>query len=164
MLPDNEVAGLKVGEVFRNKCDDKMLAGRIDKAIAIPSESILFNIDQKTDKIDKKDVSALLSVFVKVFDEHCGYYGKHGYIASFERQLDSDGLLSKFQESFEKSAKLSWNDGRERVIRVGSHIDKAFEEVTGEKVKDVIGRCQKDYKLSIEDFANEVKEVYRRQR
>ena len=157
MLPGDEVAGLKIGEVFRGKCDDKMLAGRIDKALAIPSESILFNIDQKTDKINKKDVSALLSVFVKVFDEHCGYYGKHGYIANFERQLDQDGLLDMFRDAFQKSAGIPWTEGRERVIRVGSHIDKAFEVTTGEAVSDVIGRCQKDYKMSIEDFAQEVK-------
>ena len=157
MLPGDEVAGLKIGEVFRGKCDKPMLKGRIDKALAIPSESILFNIDQKTDKINKKDVSALLSVFVKVFDEHCGYYGKHGYIANFERQLDQDGLLDMFRDAFQKSAGIPWTEGRERVIRVGSHIDKAFEVTTGEAVSDVIGRCQKDYKMSIEDFAQEVK-------
>ena len=90
MLPGKEVAGLKIGAVFRGKCEDKTLVGRIDKALAIPSESILFNIDQKTDKINKKDVSALLSVFVKVFDEHCGYYGKHDRIS----------LIPLFRRSF----------------------------------------------------------------
>ena len=157
LLPGNEVAGLNVGQVFREKCDDKMLAGRIEKAVSVPSESILFNIDQKADVISKKDVDALLAVFVKVFDEHCGYYGKHGYIASFERQLDQDGLLDRFQDAFQASAKISWQEGRERVIRVGSHIDKAFAEVTGETISDVIGRYQHDYKLSIEDFADQVK-------
>src|SRR6185312_11279419 len=50
---------------------------------------ILFNIDQKADIISKSEVDALLSVFVKVFNEMCGYYGKQGYIAQFERDLDS---------------------------------------------------------------------------
>ena len=157
LLPGKQVDGLDVGQVFREKCNDKMLAGRIDKAVSVPSESILFNIDQKADVISKKDVDALLAVFVKVFDEHCGYYGKHGYIASFERQLDVDGLLEPFTKAFEASSGISWEKGREKVVRVGSHIDKAFTEVTGETVKDVIGRYQRDYKLSIEDFANQVK-------
>ncbi len=30
------------------------------------------------------------------------YYGKQGYIAHFERQLDEDGLLDKFKTAFEQ--------------------------------------------------------------
>jgi hypothetical protein len=157
LLPNRAIDGIDVHEAFRGKCTDAMLAGRIDKAVAIPSESILFNIDQKADVISKQDVDALLAVFVKVFDEHCGYYGKQGYIANFERQLDQDGLLSKFRDAFEKHAGMPWTTGRERVLRVGSNIDKAFQEVTGENVEGVIGKSKDDYKLSIEDFAEQVK-------
>ncbi|WP_339743375.1 BREX system P-loop protein BrxC [uncultured Rubinisphaera sp.] len=157
LLPNRAIDGLNVHKVFRGKCKDAMLAGRIDKAVAIPSESILFNIDQKADVISKQDVDALLAVFAKVFDEHCGYYGKQGYIANFERQLDQDGLLSDFRDAFEKYAGMPWTTGRERVLRGGSSIDKAFEEVTGEKVEGVIGKYKDDYKLSIEDFAEQVK-------
>ena len=35
----------------------------------------------------------LIAVFVKVFDEHCGYYGKEPYIAQSERELDADDSL-----------------------------------------------------------------------
>ena len=157
LLPNRAIDGVNVHEVFRGKCDDAMLAGRIDKAVAIPSESILFNIDQKADVISKQDVDALLAVFVKVFDDHCGYYGKQGYIANFERQLDQDGLLSDFRDAFAKHAGMSWTTGRERVLRVGSSIDKAFQEVTGENVEGVIGKYKDDYKLSIDDFAEQVK-------
>ncbi len=157
MLSGRQVDGLDVGQTLRSKVKDTMLVGRIDKALAIPSESILFNIDQKADVISKKDVDALLAVFVKVFDEKCGYYGKQGYIAHFERHLDQDGLLQSFREAFEKHANMAWETGRERVLRVGSHIDKAFTDVTGETVKGVIGKHKDDYKLSIEDFAEQVK-------
>ncbi len=157
MLSGRQVDGLDVGQKLRSKIKDTMLVGRIDKALAIPSESILFNIDQKADVISKKNVDALLAVFVKVFDEKCGYYGKQGYIAHFERHLDQDGLLQPFRESFEKHAGMAWETGRERVLRVGSHIDNAFADVTGETVKGVIGKHKDDYKLSIEDFAEQVK-------
>jgi hypothetical protein len=157
MLSGRQVDGLDVGQTLRGKVKDTMVVGRIDKALAIPSESILFNIDQKADVISKKDVDALLAVFVKVFDEKCGYYGKQGYIAHFERHLDHDGLLQPFREAFEKHAGMPWETGRERVLRVGSHIDKAFADVTGETVSGVIGKHKDDYKLSIEDFAEQVK-------
>ena len=56
------------------------------KAAAIPSKSILFNIDQKADTISKTEFDAVLTVFVKVFNEMLGYYGKQGYVADFERK------------------------------------------------------------------------------
>jgi len=158
LLPAKTVDGVSVQQVFRAKCGDAMLAGRIDKAVAIPSESILFNIDQKADVISKQDVDALLAVFVKVFDEHCGYYGKQGYIANFERLLDQDGLLPAFQKAFEDHAGMPWTTGRERVLRVGSSIDKAYQDVTGESIDGVIGKYKDDYKLSIEDFADQIKQ------
>ena len=43
---------------------------------------------------------ALLAVFVKVFDETCGYYGKQGHIPQFERDLDSRGLYENFKTAY----------------------------------------------------------------
>ena len=43
----------------------------LKRAVDIPSESILFNIDQKADVISKDELDALIAVFMKVFDEHC---------------------------------------------------------------------------------------------
>jgi hypothetical protein len=159
LLAGRTFDGLDVSRVFQNKCEkkNKLLAAKIAKAVAIPSESILFNIDQKADVISKKDVDALLAVFVKVFDQKCGYYGKQAYIAHFERQLDEDRLLVPFKEAFERHAKMTWDDGRERVIRFGSSIDVAYNEITGEKVTGVINKHRDDYKLSIEDFADQVR-------
>lgn len=159
LLAGTDFDGISVSEVFQRKCEkkNKLLAAKIAKAVAIPSESILFNIDQKADVISKKEIDALLAVFVKVFDEKCGYYGKQGYIAHFERQLDEDRLLDKFKAAFEQHAAMSWDSGRERVIRVGSAIDKAYNEITGENVTGVINKHREDYKLSIEDFAEQVK-------
>jgi len=61
-----------------------IFANDLKRAVSIPSESILFNIDQKADVISKTEIDALIAVFVKVFDEHCGYYGKQAYIAQFD--------------------------------------------------------------------------------
>lgn len=157
LLANRDIDGTKVIDSFLEKCgDNKLLCAAITKAVSIPSQSILFNIDQKADVISKSQVDALLSVFVKVFDEMCGYFGKQGYIAQFERRLDEDQLLTGFREAFEKHSGKDWAWGRMRVNRVSSSIDKAYEEVTGQAVTNVIDKYKADYKVSIEDFAEQV--------
>lgn len=133
-----------------------MQAEDLKRAVAIPCESILFNIDQKADVISKDELDALIAVFVKVFDEHCGYYGKHPYIAQFERELDVDGQFETFKTAFAESAGRDWESGRKRAKRMAQDIDKAYTQVTGTSVTDILDKYRDDYRLSIEDFAEQV--------
>jgi len=133
-----------------------MQAEDLKRAVAIPSQSILFNIDQKADVISKDELDALISVFVKVFDEHCGYYGKHSYIAQFERELDMDGQLIEFKAAFYDLCGQDWESGRRRAKRLAQHIDQAYSKVTGSSVTDILDKYREDYRLSIEDFAEQV--------
>ncbi len=159
LLENTQVNDRPVVDYFVEKCDDnRLLAAALRKAVSIPSESILFNIDQKADVISKEDVDAVLAVFVKVFDEHCGYYGKQAYIANFERKLDLDGLLDEFKAAFEKHEGQTWEWGCERILRVSSSADKAFNEVTGQNHVGVLKQARDDYRLSIEDFAEQVRD------
>ena len=61
-----------IADVMMQKCDDdQILKANISKVKAIPAQSILFNIDQKADTGNPKESDAILSVFVKVFNEAC---------------------------------------------------------------------------------------------
>lgn len=154
-IDDTEVLGL-----FLPKCkDNEILRGDLKAAVAIPSKSILFNIDQKAEIISKTQVDALLSVFVKVFDEMCGYYGKQGYIAQFERDLDGRDLYKAFKEAYADIAGQSWEKGREVTLLEGPNIAGAYAKVTGKAestATGIIDKYRSDYKLSIEDFANQI--------
>ncbi len=142
---------------FLEKCgDNEILRGDLKRAVSIPSQSILFNIDQKADVISKTEIDALLSVFVKVFDEACGYYGKQPYIAQFERDLESDGLLDDFKSAFEQVSSKDWDWGRMRAKRVSSNVDEAYNKVYSQNVTDILDKYRSDYTLSIEDFAEQV--------
>ena len=82
VLENRDIAGKSALDIFLSKCEgNEILQGDIKRAVEIPSKSILFNIDQKADVISKTQIDALLAVFLKVFDEMCGYYGKQGHIA-----------------------------------------------------------------------------------
>lgn len=136
--------------------DGGMIASDLKRAVAIPSESILFNIDQKADVISKTEIDALIAVFVKVFDEHCGYYGKQPYIAQFERELDADQQFDTFTQVFESISGMSWDKGRQRAKRMAQDIDKAYNQVTGSSESNILDKYRADYRLSIEDFAGQV--------
>ena len=135
-----------------------MQASDLKRAVAIPSESILFNIDQKADVISKQELDALIAVFIKVFDEHCGYYGKQPYIAQFERELDADGYFTEFKRVFKNNAGMDWEDGRARAKRMAQTIDAAYNTVTGSQEVNILDKYRQDYRLSIEDFAKQVNE------
>jgi len=147
-------------DLFLPKCEDnEILRGDLKRAAAVPSESILFNIDQKADVISKTQVDALVSVFVKVFDEHCGYYGKQGHIAQFERDLDSRNLFQQFKEKYQQISGFPWEDGREQALLESENIAAAYAAITGtakENSAGILDRYRSEYKLSIEDFANQV--------
>ncbi|TNE62528.1 MAG: BREX system P-loop protein BrxC [Sphingomonadales bacterium] len=161
LLENREVDGATAREIFSQKLNDNpMLKGALDKAVSIPSKSILFNIDQKADVISKTDVDALLSVFQKVFDESCGFYGKQPHIAQFERDLQGRGQLEAFRSAFRDASGKPWETGREQALLEGRHIAKAFASVTGgdpTDAKDILAQYRKDTRVSIEDFANTVK-------
>ncbi len=161
LLENRVVENTAAFDIFAEKLrEEPMLAGALRKAVSIPSRSILFNIDQKADVISKTDIDALLSVFQKVFDEMCGYYGKQPHIAQFERDLDSRGVFEEFKEAFEQKSDRSWERGREQALLEGSNIDSAFAEATGGSAadaKDILSQYRKDTRVSIEDLANSVK-------
>ena len=167
LLENRQIDGTSSLDLFLPKCgDNEILRGDLKRAIGIPSKSILFNIDQKADVISKTQIDALLAVFVKVFDETCGYYGKQGHIAQFERDLDSRGLYNEFKLAYEASAGRPWHSGREQALLESKNIAKAYAQVTGDDETSVIGILDKyrsQYKVSIEDFADQIHAYIERQ-
>ena len=167
ILENRLIEGTPALDMFLPKCEDNaILRGDLQKAAAIPSKSILFNIDQKADVISKTQIDALLAVFVKVFDEMCGYYGKQGHIAQFERDLDNRGQYSDFKTAYLDISEKEWEFGREQALLEGQNIAEAYARVAGVEKDAALGildKYRKDYKVSIEDFANQIHDYIERQ-
>jgi len=167
LLENRQIDGASALDLFLPKCgDNEILRGDLKRAVAIPSKSILFNIDQKADVISKTQIDALLAVFVKVFDEMCGYYGKQGHIAQFERDLDSRGLYDQFKSAYESIAGRTWQKGREQALLEAKNIAKAYAQATGGDEASAMGILDKyrsQYRVSIEDFAEQVHAYIERQ-
>ena len=152
-----------IGKLFLEKidADDFELKANIEKALATPSETILFNIDQKSDIGTKSQDDAILGVFMKVFNEMRGYYPKFGYIAKFESDLDKRGKFESFKAKFKEISGERWESGRETIFLESDNLALALssvDDISQESAKDLIDKYEENYSLSIEEFANEVKE------
>lgn len=162
VLENRAIDGKHAAEIFTEKCaHDAFLKGELDKAVRVPSKSILFNIDQKATVISKDQVDALLTVFQSVFDESCGY-NREGYIAKLERDLDERGQYERFKEEFQKHSfeNIPWEEGREQANFEADAISKAFATATGQSdaaSQNILDHYRETYKVSIEDFAHQVK-------
>ena len=159
LLENRVVDDLPVLDSFLPKCENAFLKGGFQQAAGIPSKSILFNIDQKADVISKTQIDALLAVFVKVFAEMCGYYGKQGHIAQFERDLDRRNHYQDFKAAYRDIAGIEWQVGREQALLESQNIAKAYGRVTGNDVaaaEGILDKYRSQYKVSIEDFAEQV--------
>lgn len=110
-LPD----GVRAADIVLPKVEDEIVQANLRKAAGIPSRSVLFNIDQKFDGIGGDHSAPILEVFVKVLNELRGYYGKQGYIARFEHDLDVRGDLQPFKDTYRRLIGSEWEKDREAI-------------------------------------------------
>lgn len=150
---------VKVSETFREKSTGAFLPALLAKADRIPGKSLLFNIDQIATLISKDQRDALLKVFVKVFDESCGYYGNQGHVARLERDLEKRDQFDAFRETYRRISGLDWEQGREMGILEEGNVAKAYAEISGQTAEaptNILTKYRNEYAVSIEDFAEEV--------
>jgi energy-coupling factor transporter ATP-binding protein EcfA2 len=160
LLENEETDGRTPLTFFEEKFgEDLLLLEELRRAALKPSRSVLFNIDQQANVVAKDQADALLSVFVKVFDDMQGYYGQMPHVADFERDLDTDGHLDAFRDAFARLSGKTWEIGRRSANMNASAITGAFTEATGKPVPS--GNILRDYRedrtLSIEEFAERVR-------
>jgi len=162
VLENKEYDGKHLGKLFAAKIvGDELLKADVLNAAKIPSESILFNIDQQAQNTTKNEEDAILNVFYKVLNDHLGYYGAQRHVAEFERWVDSDGHYNAFIELYEKYAKEHWSIGRRKYFapKTKEAVAKALGEIHGdgaEKYKSIIDTLRQDNRISVEDFCDKV--------
>jgi hypothetical protein len=159
--------GTKPADVILPKIEDEIVKANLRKATAIPSRSILFNIDQKFDGIGGDHSAPILEVFVKVLNELQGYYGKQGYIAKFEHDLDMRGDFDPFKETYLKLNGATWENDREAIATARkAAFTKAYAAhfgVAEAEASNLMRQVREDYRVSIESFAQMVKDYIARQ-
>jgi hypothetical protein len=169
LILDNKALsnGVRPADIILPKIDDEIVKANLRKATAIPSRSVLFNIDQKFDGIGGDHSAPILEVFVKVLNELQGYYGKQGYIARFEHDLDVRGDFVPFKETYLRVNGAAWEKDREAIATARkAAFAKAYAAhfgVAEAEASSLLRQVREDYRVSIESFAQMVKEYIARQ-
>ncbi|MBA5851814.1 BREX system P-loop protein BrxC [Clostridium sp. cel8] len=161
LLDNKEVKGKKAISYFDDKIEDAMVLADMKMAGDISADVILFNIDSKSDSDSKTNKDAIVKVFMKVFNEMQGFCATLPWVAELERQLVTSGKYQDFQAKFEQLSGKKWTDTREDFYFEEDNIVKALAQTTNmteEGARNWYNKAEENYSLSIEKFANLVKE------
>ncbi len=149
-------------ELFAIKAEnDFEFANNVNRSCVIPTETILFNIQSKSDGLTSTYNDPVLAVFAKVYNEHLGYSDQYN-IANFERFLDKKGLYAKFKELYMSKFGASWEtDGRDSFYLIQDEIGELYAEIAGvsvESAKSGVANFIEHSTMDINTFAQIVKE------
>ena len=165
LLENKEVNGKKAIEYFTDdkKIVDPMVLADMKLAAskAANTDVVLFNIDSKSDMTGKQNKDAIVSVFLKVFNEMQGFCGSIPYLADLERHLVDSGRYEEFKEAFENNYRKPWEASRHKFDFIQDCIVEVLEDMGFMSEAAARNWCEKateTYKISIGDFAKLVKE------
>ena len=146
------------------KFDDNHLTEAINKATSVPTDVALFNIDSKADSNSSNDNSAILTVFLKVFNEQLGY-SSIPEVAAMERWLDSENKYDAFKAAFQEldsENHTTWIEARSKYAILTTRIQKTLVNaniLNEEDAKNYVEHLQLNkYSISPEEFADLVKD------
>ena len=159
LLENKNVKGKTAVSYFEDKIKDKDLINLIKEDTNISSDVLLFNIDSKSSNANgNKD--KILEVFEKVFNEKTGL-STNPFVAEIERFMIKSNKYEEFINSFESQSFYSWKESRDSLQFVEDEFASAYSQVfnkSEEESRNIIEKTEKNYSVSVEDFAKRVNE------
>ncbi len=162
LLENRTVDGKRAIDYFIDdkKISDGMVLADMKLAAETPADVILFNVDSKGAASGKQDKDAIVSVFLKVFNEMQGFYGANPHIADLERKLFYDGRYEEFMEKFEDANGDPWVEARNEFDYSQDDVVDVLADMGIMSEEAARNWCEKaftPYNISIEEFARLVK-------
>jgi hypothetical protein len=161
LFENKEVKGKHAISYFDDKIEDATVLADIKAAGDVSADVILFNIDSKADSDSRTNKESIVRVFNKVFNEMQGFCGSLPWLADIEAQMVKEGSYEAFKSKFEDLSGNSWINAREDFYFEEDNIVKALADTTKmsiEAARNWYNKAEDNYSLSIEKFANKVKE------
>ena len=162
LLANKTVNGKNALEYFEedDKIKDRMVLADMRLAATVPTDVALFNIDSKSEMNGKENKEAILSVFLKIFNEMQGFYGAIPALADVERNLTEVGRYEEFENAFEESFGTPWKEARSDFDFIQDDfvdvlVDMGYmSEVAA---RNICEKATRPYSITIEEFASMVK-------
>ncbi len=161
LLENKEVKEKKAVSYFDDKINDPMVLADIKMSGDVSADVVLFNIDSKSDSDSKTNKELIVKVFNKVFNEMQGFSGSLPWLADLERQMVKEGTYENFKVRFNELAGSTWEESREDFFFEEDNTVEALADTTKmsvEAARNWYHKAEENYSLSIEKFANKVKE------
>ena len=149
----------RTAEFFEAKIKDALFYADIKRAVANPTDVILFNIETKADHASERD--AILSVLLRTLNELQGYAGHPPHIAHMERHLDERGKLDVFKKAFLEASGKNWLDERDAFDFYRDEVVTAISTALGqsrEAATKWFDNAEANFSLTVENFCGWVKE------
>lgn len=162
LLANKEVDGKAAIDYFiddRKIIDNTVLAD-MRLAANTPTDVVLFNIDSKGETSGKQSKDAIVSVFLKVFNELQGFCGSIPFLADLERKLTDDGKYDEFKTRFEDSFGSPWEEARNDFDFIQDDVVEVLASMgfmSEEAARNWCEKATEPYSISIERFAELVK-------
>lgn len=160
LLENKVIKETKTIEFFKEKLnnDDPLLFNEMKRAATWgTTDSLLFNIESKSSSQDRTSKTAIVDIFMKVFNEHLGYCGDIPWLADIERTLDEEGKYEKLKEVYKEITNEDWEEARHKIYFIRDAfidaITKTRPETTSESASALFDNAEKNYKLTPEKFA-----------
>lgn len=163
LLANKEVNGKKALDYFidDHKINDPMVLADMRLASTVPTDVVLFNIDSKSEMSSKQSDHAIVSVFLKVFNEMQGFCGSIPILADLERNLEEAGRYEEFKKLFEEEFGKTWEASRHKFDFIQDTVVDVLVDMSFMSEPAARNWCEKaaePYNISIENFAKLVKE------
>ena len=143
-----------------NKIKDSVVLADMKLASSVSTDVVLFNIDSKGEMNGKQNKDAIVSVFLKVFNEMQGFCGAIPFLADLERKLSENGKYELFKEKFEEQFGSPWQEARNDFDFIQDDVVDVLSDIgfmSNEAARNWCEKSTEPYSISIERFAELVK-------
>lgn len=169
LLVNRDVAGKPAADYFEGKISNPFTYAQLQRAAAVPTESILFNIGAKASQWKEGDKArtAVLRAFASMFYAHLGFCPDKLGVARFEMTIEEEGKTQRFREAFQRIAGESWIDARRKFALRRSAIIEALQEALGvseEAAIDFYAEGRSDTPPSVDAFVGQVRAYVERRK
>lgn len=159
ILENEEVAGVRAAEYFKEKIKDELVLADIRQSAKANNKVVLFNIDSKAKSDSKTKTQAIMDIMLRAFNESVGYCGSSPWVADMERTLDEENKLKEFVSKFEEISNRNWIQTRAKALLNRDAIIKALvatRGITEESAKAFVEDQTRNFTNTTEDFAKVV--------